>query len=132
MNFRFILVNGNNLTLYDLKGLPYENLSNSGKHYLMESLIDYRDKPLTCGYKKTNLKNIVILTCEDLSESNDIYSSFVEKDEVYSKFILYRKENFKSKSPNDSNELSLTGEDIKKILYKIRKKNFIWKFKNEI
>ena len=53
----------------------------------MKSLIDYKDKPLTSGYSKTKLKNIVVLTCECPSESNKIYSSLVGKDEIYSKFI---------------------------------------------
>lgn len=131
MNFRFILVDGNDLTLYNLKRIPNENMVGS-KHYLMESLIDYKDKPLTSGYRKTKLKNIVILTCECPSESNKIYSSLVDKDEIYSKFIIYRKENFKSKSPNDDNDLSLTEEDIINIFKLIKSSSFNWKLKNEI
>lgn len=131
MKFRFILVDGNDLTLYDLKNIPNENIDSS-KHYLMESLIDYKDKPLTSGYKKTKLKNIVVLNCESPSESNKIYSSLVGKDEIYSKFIIYRKENFKSKFPNNDNDLSLTEEDIKNIFELIKSNNFNWKFKNEI
>lgn len=131
MNFRFILVDGKDLTLYNLKRIPSENIASS-KHYLMEFLIDYKDKPLTSGYKKTKLKNIVVLTCESPSESNKIYSSLVGKDEVYSKFIIYRKEDFKSKIPNNNNDLSLTEEDIKNIFELIKSNNFNWKFKNEI
>lgn len=131
MNFRFILVDENDLTLYDLKNIPNETIDSS-KHYLMESLIDYKDKPLTSGYKKTKLKNIVVLTCESPSESNKIYSSLVGKDEIYSKFIIYRKEDFKSKAPNNDNDLSLTEEDIKNIFELIKLNNFNWEFKNEI
>lgn len=131
MSFRFILVDGNNLTLYNLKNIPNETIDSS-KHYLMESLIDYKDKPLTSGYKKTKLKNIVVLTCESPSESNKIYSSLVDGDEIYSKFIIYRKEDFKSKTPNNNNDLSLTEEDIKNIFELIKLNNFNWEFKNEI
>lgn len=131
MNFRFILVDENDLTLYDFKNIPNETIDSS-KHYLMESLIDYKDKPLTSGYKKTKLKNIVVLTCESPSESNKIYSSLVDGDEIYSKFIIYRKEDFKSKTPNNNNDLSLTEEDIKNIFELIKSNNFNWKFKNEI
>lgn len=131
MNFRFILVDENDLTLYDLKNIPNETIDSS-KHYLMESLIDYKDKPLTSGYKKTKLKNIVVLTYESPSESNKIYSSLVDGDEIYSKFIIYRKEDFKSKIPNNNNDLSLTEEDIKNIFELIKSNNFNWKFKNEI
>lgn len=131
MAFRFILVEGNNLTLYDLKRIPSEDIVSS-RHYLMESLIDYEDKPLTSGYRKTKLKNIVVLTCECPSESNKIYSSLVGEDEIYSKFIIYRKEDFKSKFPNNSNDLSLTEEDIKNIFELIKLNNFNWNFKNEI
>lgn len=131
MNFRFLLVDENDLTLYDLKKIPNETIDSS-KHYLMESLIDYKDKPLTSGYKKTKLKNIVVLTCESPSESNKIYSSLVGGDEIYSKFIIYRKEDFKSKTPNNNNDLSLTEEDIKNIFELIKSNNFNWKFKNEI
>lgn len=131
MNFRFILVDENDLTLYDLKNIPNETIDSS-KHYLMESLIDYKDKPLTSGYKKTKLKNIVVLTCESPSESNKIYSSLVDGDEIYSKFIIYRKEDFKSKTPNNNNDLSLTEEDIKNIFELIKSNNFNWEFKNEI
>lgn len=131
MNFRFILVDENDLTLYDLKNIPNETIDSS-KHYLMESLIDYKDKPLTSGYKKTKLKNIVVLTCESPSESNKIYSSLVDGDEIYSKFIIYRKEDFKSKTPNNNNDLSLTEEDIKNIFELIKLNNFNWEFKNEI
>ena len=131
MKFRFILVDENILTLYDLKNIPNENIDSS-KHHLMESLIDYKDKPLTSGYKKTKLKNIVVLTCESPSESNKIYSSLVGNDEIYSKFIIYRKEDFKSKTPNNDNDLSLNEEDIKNIFELIKSNNFNWKFKNEI
>lgn len=131
MNFRFLLVDENDLTLYDLKKIPNETIDSS-KHYLMESLIDYKDKSLTSGYKKTKLKNIVVLTCESPSESNKIYSSLVGGDEIYSKFIIYRKEDFKSKTPNNNNDLSLTEEDIKNIFELIKSNNFNWKFKNEI
>lgn len=131
MSFRFILVDGNNLTLYNLKRIPNENAVGS-RHYLMESLIDYKDKPLTSGYRKTKLKNIVVLTCECPSESNKIYSSLVGKDEIYSKFIIYRKEDFKSKTPNNDNDLSLTEEDITNIFELIKSSSFNWKLKNEI
>ena len=131
MNFRFILVDENDLTLYDLKNIPNETIDSS-KHYLMESLIDYKDKPLTSGYKKTKLKNIVVLTCESPSESNKIYSSLVDGDEIYSKFIIYSNEDFKSKTPNNNNDLSLTEEDIKNIFELIKSNNFNWEFKNEI
>ena len=90
ISFRFILVNGNNLTLYNLKRIPNENAVGS-MHYLMKSLIDYKDKPLTSGYRKTKLKNIVVLTCECPSESNKIYSSLVGKDEIYSKLLYVEK-----------------------------------------
>lgn len=144
MKFTFILIDGKNVFLYNLKDIKRDPYHQS-KHLLMEKLIDYTDKPCMWVGRDSIFPNIKILTTDDLyyKEKNECVPSLFKRlalhineydDRSYEgKFIIFRKFKFFGKRKiKDKYEKSLTNKDIVKILNVIGKEDIKLRVRNEI